>query len=171
MHILATAVLPALTPAALAAEVGCQKLRLVSCGVRDTLWIDHYAAGLYLPKGQSAQSVQDEVQDEKRPKAVQLKIINARYLPEDIPQKWRGALKSEMKHEPMVRVRQAYDRLSDGDVVTFSYLPGKGMTMQVNGRTVTRTPGDAVIDSILKAWAGKDPVTGKLHRLALQFPC
>ncbi|HEX6267253.1 MAG TPA: chalcone isomerase family protein [Burkholderiales bacterium] len=148
-------------------QVGGQTLALASCGVRDTLWIDHYAAGLYLPKGDSPQTVQDG----SRPKAVRMKVIQARFLPDNIPEKWRGALKSELRHEPMVRVREAYDRLADGDVVTFAYGPQQGVTMSVNGKTVVNTPGHAVIDSILKAWSGKDPVTGKLNRLTLEHPC
>lgn len=148
-------------------RVASHTLELVSCGVRDTMWIDHYAAGLYLPKGDSPQAAQDE----RRPKAVRMKVIQARYLPDNIPQKWRRALKTELQHEPMVQVRQAYDRLSDGDVVTFSYVPQAGVTMSVNGKQIVNTPGHAVIDSILEGWSGKDPTTGKLNRLTLEHPC
>ena len=148
-------------------QAGGQTLELVSCGVRNTLWIDHYAAGLYLPKGDDPNAAQDD----RRAKAVTMKVIQARYLPENIPEKWRDALKRELQHEPMVQVRQAYDRLSDGDVITFTYVPNKGVTMSVNGETVINTPGHAVIDSILKAWRGKDAITGKLNRLTLEHPC
>lgn len=148
-------------------RVNGETLALVSCGVRDTMWIDHYAAGLYLPKGDSPKTVQDG----RRAKAVRMKVIQARFLPDNIPEKWRGALKSELKHEPMVQVREAYDRIEDGDVVTFTYVPQQGVTMSVNGKTVVNTPGHAVIDSILKAWSGKDPTTGKLNRLTLEHPC
>lgn len=148
-------------------QAGGRTLQLASCGVRDTLWIDHYAAGLYLPKSEDAQAARDN----RRAKAVKLKVIQARYLPDSIPEKWRGALKRELQHEPMVKVRQAYDRLSDGDEVTFTYVPDKGVTMSVNGDTVINTPGHAVIDSILKAWSEEDPITGKLNRLTLEHPC
>lgn len=111
------------------------------------------------------------VQDGRQPKAVRLKVIEARYLPQNIPQKWRGALDRELQHEPMMRVRKAYDRLGDGDVVTFTYVPQKGVTMSVNGRARVHTEGHTVIDSILQAWSGKDAISGKLNRLALEHPC
>ena len=148
-------------------NVGNQPLTLVSCGVRDTLWMDAYAAGLYVPPGTDTQATRDP----KRPKAVRLKIINATYLPDNIPEKWRSTLQQELKREPMASVRGAYDRLSDGDVVTFAYLPDNGVSMSVNGKQIVQTPGHALIDSILDAWAEKDPVSGKLHRLTLNHPC
>jgi hypothetical protein len=148
-------------------KVGGQSLRLVSCGVRDTLWMDAYAAGLYVPQGSGPQAARVPT----RAKAVRMKIINATYLPDDIPEKWRDVLQRELKHEPMAMVRQAYDGLSDGDVVMFTYLPAKGVTMSVNGRQITRTSGHSLIDSILHAWAEKDPVAGRLHRLKLEHPC
>lgn len=163
---------------ALAAEVGgvelAERMRvsgyvleLASCGVRDTLWIDHYAVGLYLPKGASPGAASDP----DRAKAVRMKIISARYLPENIPGKWREALASELQREPMMRVRRSYRKLEDGDVVTFFYLPSSGVTMNVNGDTVIAGRDHAVIDSILSAWAERDPIGEKLHRLELKHPC
>ena len=148
-------------------ELGGRKLELVSCGVRDTLWIDHYAAGLYVPYGSSAHAARDA----GAAKAVRLKVIQARYLPERVPEKYREALQRELAREPMVKVRRAYDRLSDGDVVTFTYLPTEGVTMLVNGRQVMQAPGHDAIESILEAWSEKDPISGKLHRLRLEHPC
>ncbi|MEO5699317.1 MAG: chalcone isomerase family protein [Casimicrobiaceae bacterium] len=148
-------------------RLGERTLRLASCGVRDTFWIDHYAAGLYLPAGAPPRATKDP----KQPKAVQMKVIEARYLPEDIPQKWRAALATELRSEPMMRVRRSYSGLSSGDTVVFSYLPDRGVTMRVNGRTIVKVGGHDVIDAILRAWAGKDTISGKLHRLASQHPC
>ncbi len=148
-------------------QVDGRTLHLMSCGVRDTLWIDHYAAGLYVPAGASTTAAADA----DKAKAVRLKVIEVRYLPKKIPEKWRGALKSELEHEPMVQVREAYGALSNGDVVTFSYIPGEGVTMRVNGEKVVHTSGHGVIQAILEAWAEKDPIAGKLHRLKLEHPC
>jgi hypothetical protein len=144
-----------------------QKLDLVSCGVRDTLWMDAYVAGLYVPPGTTAQAARDPT----RAKAVRLSVVNATYLPGSIPQRWRGILQAELNQDPLARVRRAYDDLSDGDVVTFAYLPQEGVSMSVNGREVAQAPGQSLIDSILDSWAGKDPISGKLHRLRLEHPC
>ncbi|HEX6321193.1 MAG TPA: chalcone isomerase family protein [Burkholderiales bacterium] len=153
-------------PDALETEAGT--LRLVSCGVRDTLWVDHYVAGLYVPPGATAQAVRDAGE----PKAVRMQVLNAQWLPDNVPEKWRGALRKELRREPMAQVRAAYHRLTDGDVVTFTYLPGSGgVRMTVNGHRVMQTPGHEVIQTILEAWAERDPISGKLHRLRLEHPC
>lgn len=148
-------------------SVGGRELELVACGVRDTLWIDHYVAGLYVPKGESPRTAKDG----RRPKAVRMQVVQSAFLPSSIPERWRRALQSELAQEPMQRVRRAYARLGDGDVVIFGYVPEEGVTMQVNGTLVVRAPGHALIDSILHAWAGKDAISGKLQRLALEHPC
>lgn len=147
--------------------VGGEALELASCGVRDTLWIDHYVAALYLPPGASMQAARDPASA----KAVRMHVVESRYLPERIPQPWREALAGELAREPMFRVRVEYQDLTDGDVVTIAYAPGSGVTMRVNGRTVTRIPGHDAIDAILEAWAGQDPISGKLRRLAMKHPC
>ena len=61
--------------------------------------------------------------------------------------------------------------MSDGDVATFAYLPDRASRRALNGKQITQTPGHCLIDSILDAWAEKDPVSGKLHRLRLEHPC
>jgi hypothetical protein len=102
---------------------------------------------------------------------VRMHIVESRFLPERIPQPWREALAGELEREPMFRVRVEYGDLTDGDVVTIAYAPESGVTMRVNGRTVTRTPGHGAIDAILEAWAGQDPISGKLRRIAMKHPC
>jgi Chalcone isomerase-like len=148
-------------------DTNAGRLALVSCGVRDTLWVDHYIAGLYVPPGATAQAVRDA----RQPKAVRMQVLNAQWMPDNVPEKWRDALRQEIQREPMAQVRAAYDRLDDGDVVTFTYVPQEGVRMSVNGRTVMQTPGQDVIQTILSAWAESDPISGKLHRLRLQHPC
>lgn len=162
---LAATIAGAHVPDALDTSAG--RLELVSCGVRDTLWVDHYVAGLYVPRGATAQAVRDA----RQPKAVRIQVLDARWMPANVPEKWRDALRKELEREPMAKVRAAYDRLDDGDVVTFTYVPQRGVRMAVNGRGVMQTPGQEVIQTILQAWAEGDPISGKLHRLRLEHPC
>ena len=144
-----------------------ETLALASCGVRDTLWMDHYAAGLYLPPGASVHAVRDPGQ----PKAVRMKVIDARHFPDDIPEKWRHVLQRELQADPMSRVREAYGRLADDDVVTVSYAPQQGVAMRVNREVIAKGLDHAVIAGMLDAWAEHDPISQKLHRLALEHPC
>lgn len=148
-------------------RAGDRILTLASCGVRDTLWIDHYVAALYLAAGASLGAVQDPAQ----PKAVRIEIITARYMSDDVPEQWRAPLAQELSREPMSRLRNAYRNLAAGDVVVLAYDPGVDVSMRVNGRTVVRTPGHDAIDAILGAWAEEDPISMKLQRLKLENPC
>lgn len=144
-----------------------QPLALASCGVRETLWIDHYVAALYLAPG----SPPTAAQDERESKVVRLHIVDSLFLPARIPGKWRRALEREVPPEPMQRLQQAYRRLLDGDALTISYAPRTGLAMRLNGEEVLRLGGHDAIDSILEAWAEDLPVEEKLRRLASEHPC
>ncbi len=149
-------------------QVGGNELTLAICGRRDTVWINHYVVGLYLPRGTTTLALLNP----ETSKAVRMHIVQSRHLPREIPKKWRDAMQRELEHEPMSRVRRAYQLLSKGDVVTISYVPQQGVTMSVNGSAVLQAAaGHGVINSILNAWAENDPVTEKLKRLALEHHC
>ncbi len=142
-------------------RLGGSVLALVSCGVRDTLWIDHYVAALYLPIG--LPSI-EAMHNPKKPKVIVLQIVGTALLPEQIPEPWRKTLSEELRRDPLARVRDAYHNLAVGDRVRVTYTPDVGLTMAVNDRVVARTSDHALIDSMLRAWAEKDPISGKLNR-------
>lgn len=142
-------------------------LELASCGVRDTLWIEHYVAGLYVPSGDSVHAASDPA----RAKAVRLHVVDERYLPKRLPEKWREALLRELDPTSMSRIRTAYRALGDRDVLTILYVPQQGVTMWSNGELVVHAPGHRVIDSILKTWGENEPVADKLDRLTREHRC
>lgn len=149
-------------------SVAGQQLALSSCGVRDTLWIDHYVAALYLPAGVPPASA---MRDPAQPKAIVLQIVSERLLPEQIPQRWRKALSHELANDPLARVRAAYRGLTAGDRVAVRYAPQRGVSMAVNDRVIAHDEGHGVFQQMLSAWAEGDPISGKLQRLMLENPC
>jgi hypothetical protein len=142
-------------------------LTLLVCGVRDTLWVDHYVAALYVAPGASTQAVLDPA----APKAVRMHMVDSRYLPRDLPKKWREPLRKGLEQQAYAHVRAAFSQLGDGDVVTITYMPQEGVNMRVNGRTLATAQGHNVIDSILAAWAEREPVAQKLKTLAANNSC
>jgi hypothetical protein len=140
---------------------------LRSCGIRDTLWIEHYVAALYVPPGASVHAVSDPAQ----PKVIRIHILERRWLPRELPHKWLAALQQALPDEPLRRVRVAYSALADGDEVLIAYVPQRGTDMRVNGSIVTRALGHGVIDSLLSTWATREPLASKLDRLASTHPC
>ena len=149
-------------------ELGGRELTLASCGVRGTLWIDHYVAALYVPPDNPpAQAVRDPAVA----KLIRVQIIESAYLPANIPEQWREPLREQLAAEPMTRIRAMYDHLQAGDVITISYAAQHGVALDINGRTIVTKPSHELITAMLTAWAEGDSISGKLQRLLLESPC
>jgi hypothetical protein len=142
-------------------------LELASCGVRNTLWMEHYVAALYVPRGGSARAVQDREQ----PKAVVMQVVDGRFIPQRIPRKWRRPLGRTLDAATFSRVQRAFRTLSEGDRITVLYTPRSGLSMYLNDRLVAQDEGHTVIDAILDAWKENDTIQGKLDRLQSEHPC
>ncbi|HZS68546.1 MAG TPA: chalcone isomerase family protein [Burkholderiales bacterium] len=153
-------------PAAM--RVGNVRLPAASCATRDTLWIHHYVAALYVP---TQHSPVDALQDPRQPKALQVQILSKTFLPKDMPKKYREALENELDRNAVGAIRDAWHGLAVGDRVIVAYLPGPGVTLQLNDRVVARTPKHEVIDALLKTWAEGQPVPERVNRVVEQHPC
>lgn len=148
-------------------QIGPERLAAASCGVRATLWIEHYAAALYLPKRSNAGA---QLSDATVAKALRVEIIDRRFMPGDIPRKWRTPI-GEHDAEVLERVREAYRQLNPGDKVLISYRPDSGVEVAVNGTAVASTGGHALIDALLKAWADDEPLPKKLDAVMARNRC
>lgn len=129
--------------------------------------VKFYSVGLYLAPGAPL----DSALDPSAPSALKLRVLDARHFPSHIPAKWRRALEASLPGPAMVRVRAAYRGLHDGEELTLSYVPGGGVSLRIGGRPIAHVRGHGLIERMLDIWAGNDPVTGKLHRIALEHPC
>jgi hypothetical protein len=151
-----------------ALRVGNQSLPAASCATRDTLWIHHYAAALYVPQRTRPDAA---LQDPKQPKALHVQILNKSFLPKDLPKKWNRTLEEQLDGAAMSSIRSAWRGLSVGDRVTIAYAPGPGVTLQLNERVVARTPKHDVVDALLRAWAEGEPVPQRVNRVVAKHPC
>jgi hypothetical protein len=136
---------------AAAGTVQAVPLTPAACGVRHTLWIEHYAAQLCVPAGASVMAVGDPAQ----PKMLRMRVLNTFLMPPDIPRKWRDGL------EPVL----------DGDTVVVTSQPQNGTALRINDRTVVSAEGHAAIDALLAAWADDAPVRKKLAGAASRNRC
>lgn len=149
-------------------QVGDQVLAAASCGTRETLWIDHYAATLYVRPGDAAEHA---LLDPRRAKALEIQLLNKSFMPGEIPRKYRRALEVELTDQEMAQIRDAYRALRSGDVVQVAYLPGTGVSVSVNGQRVVAAATHGAIESILVAWAGNKPVQQHLRAMLAKHPC
>jgi len=138
-----------------------------ACGVRQTLWIEHYAAQLHVPAGKTAAALHDPQQ----PKMLRMRILNSMLMPSDIPRRWRDALQPVLDAETMRRLRAGYRTLQEGDTVVVTYEPQRGVKLRINERTVADAKGHGAIDALLAAWAHNTPVEQKLAGTVSRNPC
>jgi hypothetical protein len=148
--------------------LGAQHLPARSCALRQTLWIEHYTTVLYLP---GHATVTEELTNAKVPKALRLQIINRRFIPDDIPAKWREPMRKTLEAKTMERAREAFRDLKSGDSVVMSYQPQSGVSVSVNDQVVAGARGHALIESLLETWTDDSPLREKLQRTISRNPC
>ena len=57
------------------------------------------------------------------------------------------------------------------DRVIVAYVPGPGVTLQLNDRVVARTHRHEVIDALLRTWAEDEPIPQRVNRVVSRHPC
>ncbi|HET7197303.1 MAG TPA: chalcone isomerase family protein [Burkholderiales bacterium] len=149
-------------------RVGDQSLAPASCATRNTLWIRHYAAALYVPPRASPAAA---LEDPKVAKALQVEILNKAFLPRQMPQRWQLALAAELDRASLGSIDAAWRRLGAGDRVTIAYAPGPGVSLRVNGRLVAAAPTHRLVDALLHTWAEDEPVSERVSRVVARHPC
>ena len=149
-------------------QVGDQVLAAASCGMRETLWIDHYVATLYVRPGDAAETA---LLDPRRAKALEIRLLNKSFMPGEIPKKYRRALEAQLDDDAMERLRDAYRLLRPGDTVRIAYLPEHGASLSVNGRAVITTREHRIIEAILFTWADGKPVDEHVRAMLAKHPC
>ena len=149
-------------------QVGDQVLAAASCGTRETLWIDHYVATLYVRPGDAPDHA---LLDPRLAKALEIRLINKRFMPAEIPRKYRHALEAELDAEAMDRAREAYRALRAGDVIRVAYAPGAGLAVSVNGQRILASPTHGVVGAILLTWADGKPLHQHLRAVLAKHPC
>jgi len=149
-------------------QVGDQVLAAASCGTRETLWIDHYVATLYVPPGDAADAA---LLDPRRPKALEIHLVTTRFMPGEIPGKYRRALEDDVDEQSMERLRDAYRLLRPGDVIRITYAPGPGVSVSVNHRLILTSPAHHAVESILATWADGKPLHRHLRTVLAKHPC
>ncbi len=149
-------------------QVGAQSLTPASCATRNTLWIHHYQAALYvLPRAAPAAALEDP----KQAKAVQVQILNKAFLPRQMPKRWQRTLQSELDGASFGSIETAWRGLGAGDRVTIAYAPGPGVSLKVNDRLVAASPTHRLVDALLHTWAEDQPVRERVSRVVARNPC
>lgn len=147
-------------------QVDGSKLVLNGMGLREKFFIDVYVAGLYLPqKMRSGDKVLAE--DTVRQTVMHFvfdvdkgKICDA----------WKESLEANVPGAS-AELEKDFDTLcgwmddmADGDQMTYTYVPGKGTTVNVKGSDKGMIEGKAFADALFASWIGEHPATSKLKK-------
>lgn len=141
-------------------------LVLATCGAKKTI-VTHYVSALYVPRTGSIQAIGDP----KAGKVVQVHITDDKFLPGEVPSKWRNALARAVPPQTLDTLDSMMKELRRGDLVAVTYAPKDGTVVTKNGQFVVRAAGHRPIDEILKTWARDAPIATKLDKLVAENPC
>lgn len=147
------------------------KLQLNGLGLRAVSILKGYVAGLYLSR---KATTAEEAMAAPGPKRVQMRL-----LLDAPPQVFNKALISGIRknaNEAQLAALQertdqfeamigAAGSLGKGDTVNLDFVPGKGMTLSVNGKQQPESiPGDDFYNAVLGIFIGEHPVDAKMKR-------
>ena len=148
--------------------VGDKTLVLNGMGLREAtlLKVDVYVAGLYVeqPSSNPAQLVG----------ARQVKQLSLRFVRDvghdDIVKAWREGFRNNAT-VPVAQLQPLIDQLDawmpsfhTGDTLTFTFLPGAGVAVDINGARKGVLQGDDFARSLLSIWLGPTPPGSGLKR-------
>ncbi|MBL9014723.1 MAG: chalcone isomerase family protein [Myxococcales bacterium] len=144
-----------------------KRLTLNGMGLREaTVFnVNVYVAGLYLETVSS--NANAIVQSN------QVKILTLRFVRDvdrgDITKAWRDGFKNNATVK-LATIQPLIDRLnawmpdfSDGDVLTFSYVPDTGVTVVINGQVKGTINHEEFARSLFSIWLGQKPPTKALR--------
>ncbi|MEX2628712.1 MAG: chalcone isomerase family protein [Tistlia sp.] len=129
--------------------------------VRRLLWIDLYRVELYLPPARR------ESRELGRPglaKAFRVEMLFGGELPETIPEEWAEKLLPPLAPADQETLKVTYAGLESGDELLFSFAPGRGTLMEVNGRPRITTGDHRFMAGILALFVGPDAASPSMRR-------
>lgn len=144
-------------------------LKLNGAGFRAVAWLKGYAAGLYLTERARTPAAAIAAPGPKRLQMKMLVEVEAQEFVKAIDKGIRR--NTPAAEQPKLAERQqqfsravlALGKVRKGDVVNLDYLPGRGMTMTVNGRVRGAVlPGDDFYAAVLRIFIGDIPVDDAL---------
>lgn len=150
------------------ADVAGKHLVLNGMGLREVTWlgVDVYVAGLYVEHASSnpAKLIAD---DETKMIVLRFKRHVDR---DDISNAWREGFSANAT-VPLAQIQPNVDQLvnwmpafNKGDTLAFVCIPGKGVTVEVNGKRKGVLQGTEFERSLFAVWLGAKPPTDEIKR-------
>ncbi|MEO3715476.1 chalcone isomerase family protein [Roseateles flavus] len=151
------------------AKVAGKELKLNGAGIRTRVIVKVYVMGLYLTEKQTTPAGVFESQGPRRFSITMLREVTG----EDFGQAFMAGITAntdKAERSKFVNQLGAFGEvfvnvgsMKKGDTLTADWVPGTGMVMAVNGKTVGETlPDIGFYNAVLKIWLGEKPVDTSL---------
>ncbi len=148
------------------AQVGGKALVLNGLGLRTKLMVKVYVAGLYL---QQKSSDPDAIIKADAPKQIVMRFLHGaskNQMVDAFDESFDGNApdaKKTMKAD-IDRLLGALEPVKSGDEMVFTYLPGTGTTLAINGKDKLTIAGPAFAPVLLSVWLGPKPPNADLKK-------
>lgn len=145
-------------------QVAGKNLVLNGLGLRTKMMVKVYVAGLYLEQKSSDPSA---IMKSDTPKKIVMHFTHgasksqmADAFNEGFSDNSPDAMKT-MKSD-IARLNGALDNINSGDEMVFTYVPGTGTTLAINGKDKVTIAGQPFEEALLSVWLGPKPPTADL---------
>jgi hypothetical protein len=149
--------------------VNGQTLVLNGAGLRKKFFVKVYVGGLYLPAKQSS-AAGIMASDAARRQVMHFLYSVSK---DQMCDAWKEGLEDNTPHASAeVKAHFAtlcswMEAIPKGNRMVFTYVPGTGTTVEVNGKVKGTLPGKATADAILATWIGPKPGPGEDFKSAV----
>ena len=147
-------------------QVGGTTLVLNGVGLRTKFMVKVYVPGLYLAQKSSDA---DAIMKAEAPKRIVMQFVRS------VSKNQIGDAFSESFHDntpdaektmraDIDRLLGALEPVKEGDQMVFTYVPGSGTTLAINGREKLTIPGPSFGQVMFSVWLGPKPPTAALRK-------
>ena len=150
-------------------QAGGKTLTLNGVGVRTRFFFNVYAMGLYLEHPSTDASAILAVDQVRRAELHMLRTVSGAEMGDAIATAINanaGGAVAQLK--PRVdQLKSMFRSANEGEVITLTYIPGKGTVVGAQGADIGTIQGKDFADALFGAWIGTAPVDGSLKQALL----
>ena len=152
-----------------------KKLYLNGQGIREAtiMKVDVYVAGLYVTEKSSSGSALAKKNAHKRLVLHFVRDVDRDKIVEAYEESFKKAAGSkygELKSK-LDKLNGWMSSIKEGQKQVYTYVPGKGLTVEVAGKTKGTIKGNDFTDAFFRIWLGSDPPNKGLKRGLLGGEC
>lgn len=149
-----------------AVQVAGKTLALNGMGLRTKFVVKVYVAGLYLEQKSSDANAILKSDAPKRTVMHFLRDVSKNQMADAFNESFENNAPEASKSmkADIDRLLAALEPLKEGDEMAFTYVPGKGSTMSVNGKDKVTISGPAFAPVLFSVWLGPKPPNAGLKK-------